>query len=74
MRQRGAILFLGAAGALLAGACGSGKGRSDGGMPAVAIGLTPCRDLAPVAGAIVAAASSPHFLVTNPLGSSEGTK
>jgi len=32
--------------------------------------LTPCRDLAPVAGAIVAAASSPHFLVTNQLGSS----
>ena len=70
MRQPGAIFFLGAAGALLAGACGSGKGRSDGGMPAVAIGLTPCRDLAPVAGAIVAAASSPQFLVTNPLGSS----
>ena len=62
--------MLGAAGALLAGACGAGKGQPDGGTTAVAIGLTPCRDLAPIAGAIAAAASSSHFLVTNPLGSS----
>jgi WD40 repeat protein len=72
MRGRDAICLLGAASALLAGACGgSGKGQQpDGGMTAPAIGLTPCRDLAPVAGSIVAAAGSPHFLVTNTLGSS----
>src|SRR6476659_8144210 len=73
MRGHQAICVLGAASALLAGACGSGKGPSgqpDGGMPAVAIGLTPCRDLAPLAAGIVPAASSPHFLVTNSLGSS----
>src|SRR6188474_2206327 len=76
MGRQEAICLLGAASALLAGACGSDNGHSgqngqpDAGMIAVPIGLTPCRDLAPIAGSIVAAASSPHFLVTNTLGSS----
>jgi WD40 repeat protein len=72
--------MLGAAAALLAGACRSGKGQPDGGPDsgeiggpdggmAPAIGLTPCRDLAPY-GVSIAAARSPHFLVTNQLGSS----
>lgn len=72
MRGLAVICSVGAASALFAGACGSSPGTAqpDGGMPAVPVGLTPCRDLAPVAGAVVAAASSPHFLATNTLGAS----
>src|SRR5262245_8520630 len=73
MRGHAAISLLGAASALFLstfGACGSGKSQSDAGMTPVAIGLTPCRDLAPFAGSIVAAADSPHFLAINNLGAS----
>jgi WD40 repeat protein len=74
MRGHEAIWVLGAASALLASACGSGtsngNGQPDAGMTVVPVGLTPCRDLAPLAASIVPAASSPHFLLTNTLGAS----
>jgi WD40 repeat protein len=70
MRRHEVICLLGAATALLGACGGSTKVQPDAGMTAPEIGLTPCRDLAPLAGGIVSAASSPHFLMTNTLGSS----
>ena len=54
-----------------AGGAGGTSGTSgDGGVTAASIGLTPCRDLSPNAISLTAAASSPHFLASGPLGAS----
>jgi WD40 repeat protein len=52
-----------------AGGIGIGGAGGDAGVTAAAIGLTPCRDLSPIA-IPVAAAASPYFLAVGSLGAS----